>query len=164
MHTFEWAIASGIAVFGVIVAFFQWRTAQQKAAFDLFEKRQAIYDIVRRTVRTMSSNSLAFDQEREAEFLQSIERAYFFFGDEVQAYLEQLSHDITAVRTADAELKDEKDQQTRHRLLKMRRAALTHIAEFRSAGKPLFAKHVRFSTTVPMNFRRLFAWPVSPRN
>jgi hypothetical protein len=163
MHAFEWVIATAIAIFGAMVGFFQYRTAQQKAAFDLFGERQAIYKIVCRTVRTMSSNSLMFDQRHEAQFLEAMERAYLFFGDDVQAYLEQMWNNITNVLAADGELKDEKDQQTRHTLLKTRRAALNHIAEFDLTGKPLFAKHMRFAQTVPTNLQRFFRRFMSPQ-
>jgi hypothetical protein len=42
------------AVFVASVGFFQWRTAQQKASLDLFERRHAIYEIVRRPLAKWS--------------------------------------------------------------------------------------------------------------
>jgi hypothetical protein len=64
MQTAQWIIAAVTAFFVALVAFFQWRTAQQKAVLDLFEQRHAIYDVVRNAVSTMTSSSTAFDQRQ----------------------------------------------------------------------------------------------------
>jgi hypothetical protein len=53
----QWIVAAITAFLVVIVAFLQWRTAQQKAVLDLFEERHSIYDVVRRPVGTIASNS-----------------------------------------------------------------------------------------------------------
>jgi hypothetical protein len=154
--TAQWIIAAGTAIFVALVGFFQWRTAQQKAVLDLFERRHAIYEIVRKAVGTIASNSTAFDQGREAEFMQAMERAYFFFGDDVDSYVKRLWSDITDVRTADMELQGPSDNDTRRTILEKRRAAMTRVAQFHSDGMPLFAKYMRFSQTVPLSMR-LFA-------
>jgi hypothetical protein len=44
MNIFEWVVATITAVFVAAVAFLQWRTAQQKAVLDLFDRRRAIYE------------------------------------------------------------------------------------------------------------------------
>src|SRR6516162_8224875 len=87
-----------------MVAFLQWRTAAQKATLDLFERRHAVYEIVRSAVGTMTSNSNAFGQPQEVEFIQAMERAYFFFGDDLCSYLEQLWSAMMDVRDVDKEL------------------------------------------------------------
>jgi hypothetical protein len=115
MYAFQWAIAAITAIFVAVVAFLQWSTAQQKAVLDLFERREAIYQVVRKAVSTIAANAAEFDPKREVEFLQAMERAYFFFGDDVVNYLRQLWDDITQVQTADAELKDEHDSAARGR-------------------------------------------------
>ena len=153
MHAFQWIIAAGTAVFVAVVAFFQWRTAQQKAVLDLFDRRHAIYEVVRRAVGTIGSNSMAFDQAREVEFLQVMERAYFFFGDDVESYLEQLWSDILDVRTVDAELVAENSDETRRQMIAKRRAAIDRIVQFHATGQPLFAKYMRFSQKVPRTLR-----------
>src|SRR5580704_12930062 len=70
----QWIIAAATATFVAVVAFLQWRTAQHKAVLDLFERRLAIYKVVREAVGTMASNSNDFNQQREGEFLENIER------------------------------------------------------------------------------------------
>lgn len=153
MQAAQWIIAAVTTIFVAIVAFLQWRTAQQKAVLDLFERRQAIYEIVRTAVATMASNSNSFDQAREVEFMQVMERAYFFFGDNVVSYLEELWSDILDVRTVDQEL-NSLTGADRTAALEKRRAALNRIAQFHSTGKPLFARYMRFSQAVPFLWRR----------
>jgi hypothetical protein len=148
MQIIQWIVAAGTAIFVALVGFFQWRTAQQKAALDLFDRRHAIYLTIRNAVGQMRSSSTGFDQAREIEFLQAMERAYFFFGNDVENYLKQLWSDIVGVRTADAELPAANDPETRRKILESRRVALERIGRFESEGQPLFARYMRFSQTV----------------
>lgn len=143
----QW-IAAGTAIFVASVGYFQWRTAQQKSALDLFERRLAIYNIVRKAVSQMASFSPGFDQGREAEFMETMERAYFFFGDDVTAYIKRLWSDILAVREVDAELRGTTDLDVRRKQLEKRHAALSRISAFYTTGQPLFARYMRFSQTV----------------
>lgn len=157
MQAAQWIIAAVTAIFVATVAFLQWRTAQQKSVLDLFERRHAIYEIVRNAVGTIASNSTAFDQGREVEFMQAMERAYFFFGDDVENYIRRLWSDITDVHTADMELQGTPDRDTRRAILEKRRAAMTRVGHFHNDGKPLFARYMRFSQTVPLRVRALIA-------
>ena len=149
MLTAQWTIAAITAIFVAAVAFLQWRTAQQKAVLDLFDRRHAIYEIVRKAVGTVASNSTAFDQAREVEYMQAMEDAYFFFGDDVEKYLRQLWKDIVDVQTALMELQATLDNDTRRKILEKRNAAMTRIMRFQTDGVPLFARYMRFSQTVP---------------
>lgn len=155
MQAAQWAIAAVTAIFVAVIAFLQWRTAQQKAVLDLFERRHAIYEIVRNAVGTIASNSTAFDPSCDVAFLEAMERAYFFFGDDVDSYIKQLWSDITDIRTADVELQGPSDNDTRRAILERRRAAMTRVGQFPSTGMPLFARYMRFSQTIPMSWRLL---------
>jgi hypothetical protein len=66
MQVVQWIVAAGTAVFVALVGFFQWRTAQDKAALDLFERRHEVFLVVRKAVsqmvrifRTISTTFLA---------------------------------------------------------------------------------------------------------
>jgi hypothetical protein len=149
----QWIVAAGTTIFVAIVGYFQWRTAQEKVALDLFERRHAIYDIVRNAVGKMVSASTEFDHDREVEFMEVMERAYFFFGDDVENYLKQLWDDILDVRMVDAELSAAGTDETRSSMLEKRRAALNRISQFHSVGQPLFARYMRFSQALPAGLR-----------
>jgi hypothetical protein len=155
MQAVQWTIAAVTTIFVALVAFLQWRTAQQKAMLDLFDQRHEIYEIVRNAVGAISTNSLAFDQAREIEFMQTMERAYFFFGDDVVTYLEALWRAICEVRAADATLQGLVASAQRGAISAKRADALKAVMQFHSAGKPLFARYMRFPERVPMNLRRL---------
>jgi hypothetical protein len=43
MQVVQWTVAAGTAIFVALVGFFQWRTAQDKAALDLFERRHEVF-------------------------------------------------------------------------------------------------------------------------
>lgn len=153
MQTAQWIIAAITAFFVAMVAFLQWRTAQQKAVLDLFERRHAIYEIVRNAVATMASNSNSFDQGREVEFMQAMERTYFFFGDDVTSYLEQLWSAMMDVRNVDKELNGLNDPAERKAAIEKRRAGMDRVMQFHRTGKPLFAKYMRFSQAMPQSLR-----------
>jgi hypothetical protein len=148
MQVVQWIVAAGTAVFVALVGFFQWRTAQDKAALDLFERRHEIFLVVREAVGQMVSSSPGFDRAREIEFLQMMERAYFFFGDDVQNYLKTLWDDILDVRTADSEMKGNLPPGDLQRVIARRRGALDRIGRFYKTGQPLFASYMRFSRTI----------------
>src|SRR5215469_5380207 len=148
MQFVQWTVAAGTAIFVALVGFFQWRTAQQKAALDLFERRHAIYEVVRKAVGQMVASSTAFDRAKEIEFLDASERAYFFFGDDVATYLTQLWKDIVEVRTMDDELRAATDPDTLRKQVERRQKALARIARFDTAGLLLFARYMRFSQAV----------------
>lgn len=149
MDILQWTVAAITATFVALVGFLQWRTAQQKAVLDLFDRRHEIYEVVRNSVARMLSSSLGFDQERERAFIMVMERAYFFFGDDVENYLKQLWQDITMVRAADAELEGSQAPDLRRQIVERRRVSLERIGEFYKTGQPLFGKYMGFSQKIP---------------
>jgi hypothetical protein len=46
-------IAAGTAIFVAAVGYYQWRTAEQKAVLDLFDRRYSIYQTVQKSVTQM---------------------------------------------------------------------------------------------------------------
>jgi hypothetical protein len=149
MDILQWTVAAITATFVALVGFLQWRTAQQKAVLDLFDRRHEIYEVVRNSVGRMLSSSLGFDREREAAFVMAMERAYFFFGDDVESYLKQLWQDITTVRAADDELAEPRAPD-RQQIVERRRESLERIGDFYKTGQPLFGRYMRFSQKIPV--------------
>ena len=138
----QWIIAAVTAIFVALVAFLLWCTAHQKAVLDLFERRHSIYETVRKTVGMMIRDLNGFDQACEAEFVQAMGRAYFFFCDDVVGYLEQLWKAITDVREADTELKDSSTHAALGATAEKRRKAMNRITTFYTEGRPLFSKYM----------------------
>jgi len=152
MATLQWIIAAITAGFVALVGYLQWRTAQNKAVLDLFERRREIYNAVRKAVAQIVTNSTGFDQSKEIEFIDAMERAYFFFGDDVQMYLKGLWDDINNVCFADRELSIITDPEQRKRTWDKRVDAFKHIQQFYTVGQPLFARYMRFTQTVPRSW------------
>jgi hypothetical protein len=148
MALIQWIVAAGTAVFVALVGYFQLRTAQQREALDLFDRRYELFRVFREAVGQMTISSAGFDQQRETDFIQAKERAYFFFGDDVEDYLEELYKDIIKVRTVDAEL-DGFSGQEKQRAIETRQSAFNRLARFHATGRPLFGRYMRFSQTIP---------------
>jgi hypothetical protein len=130
------------AAFVAGIGLLQWRTAQQKAVLDLFDKRFKIYETVKNCVDDVVRNPQYFT-ERENEFLKAVNEAYFFFGDDLYSYLETLRQDLVYVRDFDTHglgsgVAGDKRMQ-----------AMIRINEFYQTGRPKFAKYMRFTETVP---------------
>jgi len=60
MNIVQWIVAAGTTIFVATVGYFQWRTAEQKAVLDLFDRRHEIYEIVRNSVGQMCRNWSAY--------------------------------------------------------------------------------------------------------
>lgn len=147
MQTVQWMIAAITAGFVASVAFLQWRSAQQKAGLDLFERRHEIYETARRAVATIINDSNNFDQAHEIELMQAMERAYFFFGGNVHAYLDQLWKAIGEVRNADKLIKDNPGLAVLGNIRERRREAIDCVTTFHVEGGSLFALYMRFPQT-----------------
>lgn len=154
MATIQWIVAAGTAAFVAIVGFFQWRTAQNKAVLDLFERRHEVYVAVRQAVGDILTNPSGFDMQKEIEFVNAMERAYFFFGDDVHSYLKKLWDDMLFVLEADKTIPNMPFLPDREKKYGARREAMERVKKFYTEGQPLFARYMRFSQTVPGSW-----WP-----
>jgi hypothetical protein len=152
MAVLQWGIPAVTGAFLAFIAYLQWRTAEQRAALELFEHRYALFQAFREAVGQLTTASRDFDQQQETDFLEAKERAYFFFGDNVQRYLDELWQDIKRVRAADTEfplIGPVGDQQTRATSNQARQMALDRIKQFENAGRPLFGQYMRFAQPIP---------------
>jgi hypothetical protein len=86
-------IATVVGIVGALIAYFQWRTAQQKVAVDLFEKRYEIYGDLRRIVSEFLTTA-EFPDAAQRAFQAAQSLARFYFGAEVDEYLEKARRDL----------------------------------------------------------------------
>jgi hypothetical protein len=91
--SFMYYVGTIILIVGAVISYFQWRTAQQKVALDLFDRRYAIYEELRDIVAQFMRN-LEFSHELQRSYLYAQNRARFYFGAEVEDYLETLRKDM----------------------------------------------------------------------
>jgi hypothetical protein len=92
--------AALIAAATVSIAFFQWRTAQQKVVIDVFEERYKIYQQLRTAVSEYLQ-TLVFQLEAQRNFFEAMSRARFYFGAEVDTYLKSIQSDINTAQLFD---------------------------------------------------------------
>ena len=148
MTLLQWLVAATTSALVLWVAFLQWRTAQQKAVLDLFDRRFKIYETVKNCVDHMKGNPQDFGGWQEKEFLKAVNEAHFFFDDDIRNYLETLRKAILTVR----------DTTRLQATAADRDQAISQIDKFYEEGPPLFARYMRFSQTVPGN------WPWSKKS
>lgn len=83
-----------LATVGAIIAYRQWRTAQNKLKLDLFDKRMLVYQAVRDTLGHIASHG-KISQEQQIKYLTGIQTSQWLFGPELHTYLrETLWHKI----------------------------------------------------------------------
>jgi hypothetical protein len=148
MTLVQWMVAAGTSAFVALIGFFQYRAAKQKFALDLFDRRHETFSVIRQAVAKITSQG-SIDLLTETTLGDAIEKAYFFFGDDVVRYLRVLQDDIIIVNMNAAELKDITDVAERKSILEKTRAAKTRIFAFYKDGQPLFGRYMRFKERIP---------------
>jgi hypothetical protein len=143
MEVFKWIAGTVILALGVWIAFLQWRTAKQKQALELNDRRFKLYESVKSCVDQFNRNSQYFDSEQEIKFLKALSEADFYFNDELHNYLETLRKDILTVRDIDKQVARLQQRNERiNSLAKLgakRDQAMNHINKFYEVGQAKFA-------------------------
>jgi hypothetical protein len=83
IQVFQGLLTPAIAAIAVMIALFQWRTAQQKVVLDLFDRRMETYTALRTVAAKVMASSGAATLQTSFEFLQALDRAEFLFGNKV---------------------------------------------------------------------------------
>lgn len=91
----QYVISTAILIAGLAIAYFQSKTAQQKVAIELFDARYKIYQELKEIVVKFMQD-FNFNNEMQRAFIDAQNRARFYFGAEVEEYLETTRKDIIA--------------------------------------------------------------------
>jgi hypothetical protein len=147
-------IGSLAAAVAVIIAYLQWKTAQTKVALDIHATRYAIYQDLREAV-TMFLKDLKFSNEVQEKYMDAQSRARFYFGAEVEQYLERLRRDMIHGHTFDrygppqnalpgrAQVNEQVDR-------------LHRVSAFYSDIDRMFVPYMRLDQRMPMWWRTAF--------
>lgn len=93
-----------VAIFGSIIAYRQWRTAQNKLKLDLFERRFSVYDSARKLIGSIMTSGKARDEEVH-RFLSETREAKWLLNTEIAKYLdEELYAKAIELQALEAEL------------------------------------------------------------
>lgn len=84
MSAWATTIISGLVL---VVAFMQWRTAHQKVLLDLFEKRLAIYEKIKKAVEHITRSEAVIADKL---LMEAFDASAFLFGKEIQAHIDSI--------------------------------------------------------------------------
>lgn len=99
-------LAPTVAVLGSVIAFRQWRTAQNKLKLDLFDRRFAVYRAATTLLASIMGSGKATD-DKLFEFLSATRDAKWLLSAEVAEYLEkELYHKAVDLQCLATELQD----------------------------------------------------------
>lgn len=92
MDWFQYAQATAlalVAIFGVWIAYQQWRTAREKLRLDLFERRVSVFVALRKYVATITQKG-GPEPDDVTKFGEAFEQAQFLFGKDVREFLKEV--------------------------------------------------------------------------
>jgi hypothetical protein len=136
-------LTPAIAAIAVMIALFQWRTAQQKVVLDLFDRRMETYTALRTVVAKVMASSSAETLQTSFEFLQALDRADFLFGNEVIEHLKKIDNAIQEIRMTVAEAKDLSPGPQLTANVAMERSARDTVGSFYTTLQPLVKPYIR---------------------
>ena len=142
-------IAAFVALVGLLnllTARQQWRTANNRAVFDLFQKRYEVYQESREIVSRMTGSGKA-DSMMFVKAAEAAERARFLFGDDVVAYLRQFADSIRDLETFCQEQPSLQGDDMKRNLGAQRQLKNT-LEEFRTKGPALFSQYICFDQKI----------------
>jgi hypothetical protein len=125
-------MAPTIALIAVVIAFFQWRTANQRIIMDLFDRRMKFIDGINDVVQLALSIPDHFTTSHAIGFYRQISDTEFLFGDEVVLAFSRLDAALTQLAEASAEMHDQLPSDERKALQKKQRTAIDQIRDFRT--------------------------------
>jgi hypothetical protein len=139
MWAFISSLAAAVAVF---IAFLQWKTAQTKVALDIHATRYAIYQDLREAVSEFM-RELNFSIDVQRKFMDAQSRARFYFGVEVEQYLERLRRDMIGGHMFDrfSQARGNVDEQV---------ARLDRINAFYAEIDRMFVPYMRLDQRMPL--------------
>lgn len=131
-----------IAAAVALVAYAQWRTANQRVVMDLFERRLAVFTKMESTLKKMLENRRADDDDFRAAVRATAE-SRFLFGPEVYEYLTTLTDKaVLVMRPLPADLPALTPAEQRQ-VSDTRDDALKRILAFFREAPDVFAPYMR---------------------
>lgn len=94
-----------VAVLGAVIAYRQWRTAQNRLKLDLFDRRFSVFDAARNLIASVVTRGKATDEEL-FKFLSGTREAKWLSNADIAEYLDkQLYRKALDLKCLDSELK-----------------------------------------------------------
>jgi hypothetical protein len=118
-----------------------WQTANEKIVLELFERRLNIYEEVRRVIGEITRSG---DATNDALFRYgaATDRAPYFFGPEVQTYLEQIRLHLIDLQLANQMMANDLNPE-RPQWVQSRHDHFIAVTAFYKDAPPLFAPYLQ---------------------
>jgi hypothetical protein len=136
-----------IAVLAAVIGLMQWRTAHQRSALDLFEKRFETYQSAKAIIADVVRHGTA-PFGTAIDFLRIADKAQFLFGAEVTSYLNSV-YDLLVAHGEAEDMMKSNDPATRQKGIEKKYAAFAEIAEFYNRSLPLVVPYMRMHQRPP---------------
>jgi hypothetical protein len=94
-------VAIVVGLVAAYVAYRQWRTAQDRLRFDLFQRRFAIFEAVMTLLAETLSNSHEHNSERVSTFMRGSKGIEFLFDAEINSYLEEIRKKVNELSSTE---------------------------------------------------------------
>lgn len=145
VQLFAAALAPIIAIFGGYIAWRQHRLQRQRLRLDLYEKRFEVYRAVKTLLHSVISEGRV-NVEEILRFRTDIAEAAFFYGDDVNQYLEQLTRNVIQFRRKNERLRANTlpDGEARSDLVDAESALLGWLTDQHTAAPDVFSPYLAF--------------------
>lgn len=135
-----WARITLIAAFVAAVLYFQWRTAHQRVALDLFDRRLRVFEDIEQAVGAVFKSAQA-TKETFRLFVEAQARARFLFGGDINDYLKQMQKDFAWLLSfTDEVIAASEDRST---LVTRKHETVARIIGFSEKAPELFSRYMR---------------------
>jgi hypothetical protein len=123
------------------VAKSNWQTANERIVLELFERRIAIFEGIRKVVASVMASGQPSDQTYR-DYLSATEKAAYYFGPEVNEYLETIRHLILDIESGNIVMRDDFHP---HRIeaVQNHTKRMTELSEFNGRAKILFGPYIQ---------------------
>ena len=132
----------GVAAY---IGFLQWRLAERKLKYDLFDRRYKIYDATRKFLSAILQKA-TFDDRDIFEYYAGISDADFLYPKELRDYLDTIKNRAFAMRAHEMDFRDLPVSEARTELVKKMHVELKWLNDQLTELRTRFHPYLGFRT------------------
>jgi hypothetical protein len=137
-----------IAVLALVIGYAQWRTAQQRAVVELFDKRMKFFDEVREVIGSIMGPGSVSNDTFNA-YIRAIDRSDILFRPEVGAYLDDLKRALAMHQLAEEQMAHPRSEKERLKAIEIKSHAFEKITAFYTDFPKLINRYVQMHQRMP---------------
>lgn len=137
-----------IALLAATIGFAQWRTAQQRAVLDVFDKRWEVYTRLREVVSEVVSQG-SVRNETSTNFIRAADGAHFLFGKSVIDYIDKIYAAMLEHHVAESQMESPASPDARQTAIENKYRHFKVICDFYSEFPKLAGPYLQMHQRVP---------------